>query len=352
MKTKYLNLATAFIVIIAMSACKKDQSNPQESKNDPSTKILAFKNMEEYQQTLKEVSSLSSDERVAWEDAKGFKSFGRVCDEVYKNAHPENFTNIAEFNDLVVKNSNYLYLEKLANGELSLETVVSRSKDRYFLNNERMFQINQSVYKVLEQGVASTKVENVEKLKTVNEKNFLSYSKDSEIIIEANALKGYATNNQLKDVAYDCGPTAVNDYESSGNDRTEMFIDCGRSSNTQTTAWTWYSVRAKHRGGFFLPWLYCTRTISFDLKTRVDYKTVIATVPDPNLWIWNWNTASFAAHNNGTSAQILENTLYAPPVNGSVLNTGLYPYHFGGYDCWGDTPSSPTVNLECNISIL
>ena len=352
MKTKYLTLAITFVVIIAMSACKKDQSIPQDSKTDPSTKILTFKNMEEYQQTLKEFSSLTSDQRAAWEDAKEFKSFGRACDEVYKNAHPENFTSIAEFNDLVVKNSDYLYLEKLANGELSLETVVSRSKDRYFLNKDKMYQIDQSVYKVLEQGVASTKVENIEKLKTVNEKNFYAYSKDSEINIEVNALKGYATNNQLKDVAYDCGPTAVDDYESSGNNRTEMWIDCGRSSYTNTTAWTWYSVRAKKRGAFFLPWILCTRTISFDLKTRVDYKTVIATVPNPDLWIWTWNTAPFADHDNGTSAQILEKTLYAPPVNGTVLNTGLYPYHFGGYDCWGDTPSSPTVNLECHITIL
>ncbi len=49
MKTKYLNLAISFIVIIAMSACKKDQSVPQESKNEPSAKVLAFKNMQDYQ---------------------------------------------------------------------------------------------------------------------------------------------------------------------------------------------------------------------------------------------------------------------------------------------------------------
>jgi len=135
----------------------------------------------------------------------------------------------------------------------------------------------------------------------------------------------------------------------------ELILPAGGRSSTsgKTTAWTWYSVRAKHRGGFFLPWLYCTRTISFDLKTRVDYLTVIANVPDPNLWIWTWYSSIIVDHDNGTSAQKLEKTVYAStPVNGTVLNTGLYPYHFGGYDCWGDTPSSPTVNLECHITIL
>ena len=136
MRTKYFNLAIVFIMIIAMSACKKDQSNLQDTKSDPSMKILAFKNMEEYQQTLKEVSALTSDERVAWEDAKGFKSFGRVCDEVYANAQPEKYTTLEEFNELVSKSSKYLYLEKLPNGELSLEKVLQKSECRYLINSD------------------------------------------------------------------------------------------------------------------------------------------------------------------------------------------------------------------------
>lgn len=298
--------------------------------------------MEEYQTALSEFTSLTLDKRVAWEDAKGFKSFGRVCDEIYKNANPENFTHIEEFNVLVAKNSNYLYLEKLPNGELSLETVLSRSRDRYFLNKDKLFQIGTNVYKVLENDVVSTKIENIDNLKSINENNLISIRDDSNFSISGN--NSSELNNPgkvLKDTQYNCG-TAHDDYESSGNDRTELWINCGRDfSNGTVTAWAWYSVRAKKRGSFFLPWVLVKRHISVDLKTRVDYQVFNTTL--------TWRTANIPAHENDVFVDILEKTIYATAVNG--IGNG-YSYHFGGYDCWGDTPSSPTVNLECNISIL
>jgi hypothetical protein len=340
MRTKYLTLAITFVVIIALSACKKDQSNPQDSKNESSMKILAFKNMEEYQQTLKEVSSLTSDERVAWEEAKGFKSFGRVCDEVYANAQPEIFTTLEEFNELVSKSSKYLYLEKLPNGELSLEKVLQKSECRYLINSDNMFQVGQNVYKILDKGVASVKMENSNKLESINNDNFYSYLNHNEIEL-TDGIFGSKLDKALKDVQNNCGVTA-SDYESSGNDRTSMTIKCGVEwTSLWVKPYSQYSVSAYKRGAFFLPWVLVKRHISMDMKTRVDFLVNYS-------WGSEWKFANISLHTDDVFVDVHTDKVYGDQVNGWHTDE----FHYGGYDCWGDTPSSPTVNLECNISIL
>jgi len=339
MRTKYFNLAIVFIMIIAMSACKKDQSNPQYSKTDPYAKILTFKNMEEYQQTLKEVSSLTSDERVAWEDAKGFKSFGRVCDEVYKNSQPEKFTTLEEFNELVSRESKYLYLDELPNGELSLEKRLCMNGNRFLINSNNIFQIGEKVYKVLEKGVASTKVENANKLKNVNDENLYSFLNQNEIELTIEVM-GTRLDKALKDVQNNCGNT-VSDYQSSGNDRTSM-IKCGVEwILTSVRPYSQYNVSAYKRGAFFLPWVLVKRHISMDMKTRVDFLVDLTLSSE-------WKSANISFHNDDIFADVYTDKVYGDWVYG--FNSGVY--HFGGYDCWGDTPSSPVVNLECNLTIL
>ncbi len=280
---------------------------------------------------------------MAWEDTHGFKSFGRVCDEIYDNAQPEKFTTIAEFNDLVSKESKYLYLDKLPNGELSLEKRLNMNENRYFINSDNVFQIGQTVYKVLEKGVASTKAENAHKLQNINNENLYSFLNQSEFEL-TNGVMGSRLGKVLKDAQYDCGNTASR-TESSGNDQTRMKIQCGVDWNLSSQwvqPYSKYTIGAYKRGSFFLPWILVKRHISMDMKTRVDFKV------NDSFGGYTWKTAILVDHGNDIFVDQHINTIKGDQVYGIKTDE----CHYGGYDCWGDTPSAPTVNLECNITIL
>jgi len=340
MKTKYLNLAIAFIVIIAMSACKKDQSNPQESKNDPSTKILAFKNMEEYQQTLKEVSSLSSDERVAWEDAKGFKSFGRVCDEIYSKIKPEEFRNSDEIKTFVSKNSDYIQLVKGDDGEFSVESKLYSNSFRYLVNCDKLFQIGTDSYKVFESAIVSCKNEQIEQLKVINETNISSYERNPNFAITH--LGKVNTFKSTDDESYDCGEFAEN-TKTNGKDRTIIEISVQQIDYPAATQlYCTYLVKPQKKSIF---WFNCTRTISANIKVRIDH--------------FNWGGVNYGTWNNEPFTFIepgkLTNNLSGEFIN--ILdssNGGPVPHnaHFGGYNGWGSTPSAGPAVVQCNTFLV
>lgn len=340
MKTKYLNLAIAFIVIITMSACKKDQSNPQESKNDPSTKILAFKNMEEYQQTLKEVSSLSSDERVAWEDAKGFKSFGRVCDEIYSKIKPEEFRNSDEIKTFVSKNSDYIQLVKGDDGEFSVESKLNSNSFRYLVNCDKLFQIGTDSYKVFESAIVSCKNEQIVQLKAMNETNISSFERNPSFSITH--LGQVTILKSTDDLSYNCG-TSDGYTKTNGTDRTSISISVQQIDMPPVTQlYCTYLVKPQHKSIF---WFNCTRTISASIKVRIDH--------------YNWGGANSGTWNNELF------TIYEPgkllsQLSGEFINVlesangqpVAHNAHFGGYNCWGSTPSAGPATIGCNTFLV
>ena len=83
MKTKYLNIVLAFLILIVVSSCKKETTETVVSKNT-NEQLLKFKSIEDFDKSLSTVLKMTPEERKLWAKEKGFESFGVKCDDIYQ----------------------------------------------------------------------------------------------------------------------------------------------------------------------------------------------------------------------------------------------------------------------------
>jgi hypothetical protein len=342
MKTKYLSYVVTILLLFALSACKKDPSEVSSSNNKTSTNILTFKNMEEYTNALKEVLSFSDKERKDWEQEQGFQSFGVKCDEIYNSINPDNFKTIGEIKTFVSKNSDFLQLVVDTDGEYSVENRIYSNVNRYFSNMDRIFKIGFGIYKVLEDGMVYANEDQIDKLKQINEANYITYLKDPGIHF-SNISQLKSTHNS-EDDAYDCGVYA-DSTSYNGKDRTYLKIQIEEfdpAGFSFTHLYCTYLIKPQKKT--LGVWFNCTRTISASLKVRIDHI-------DWGSANGNWLNEQFTYYEPGKLTSKLEDTFL--DIQESI-NFGPVPHysHFGGYNCWGDTPSTPAATKRCNTFLV
>jgi len=206
-----------------------------------------------------------------------------------------------------------------------------------------MFKINKLVYKVFESGIALTPEENNSKLLSINENDIILKTYDSKItfIPDYESLNNYGK----KDDTYNEGLTASKKVQSSdGKDETRfsMAINYFDTYDIGGFPMTIYQIRAlveayKKSLGI---WFRASRTISCDLKIAVDAETTSG-----------WERNLYYHQHTGTSTSYT----YDVVLEGGVISIGYwsrYNMHFGGYDSWGDTPSTPTAYLQKNTLLF
>jgi hypothetical protein len=334
MKTKNLNWITLLFIVITIGSCQKDlnQSFSTGNKND---QVLNFNSKEELNKMISLTLKMPISERKQWAIDNKFQSFGVKCDEIYLNANVETYKSIEQFKDLISKNSDYLYLEEVSNAEYSLETKYGRSPYRYIMNNDHLFQVNDTVYKVLENSIVKTHINNIVDLSSINENNYtVECQKNSSLRIDK-IFSSYFKSA----TAYACG-YYYTDYQSDGNDRTVMYIDTYPENFTNNLGQQCsrnkfhYWVRPYHRTLGI--WYYCQRTIMFCITNVKAGRTVFAS----NNYVYDY----FSMAPVTTYDYILEDELVGSGSVGSVYNND---WGFAFYHCWGDTPSAPTVNFNC-----
>ena len=340
MKTKYLSVAIVLLMLLIVSSCKKDQSETTSSINT-NNKILKFKSVDELNKSTSAVLKMTPEQRKSWAAGKGFESFGVKCDELYSNSQLESFTSLEQFKKLVADNSEFLYLDKMDDGELSLETRIDQSPFRYFANLEKIYQIEDRAYKVLEKGTVSANVKNIEKLKLINDENYLS-------ICAKNVDLQYSNSSQLNQykstMSFGCG-FQCNDYQSSGNDRTYLYIDTYPENfyNPSGVAFSrnvfHYQVKAKRRS---IVWIWCSRTMSFALSSAKAGRSVNSYNGGYTL---QYDYFSLPVRTEFTNN--LEDIIPGIGCEGTWYNINIMG--FDGYHCWGETPSAPRVNFNCGV---
>ncbi len=329
------------LTTLFFNSCSKDELKNEEILNEDLRSILSFNSDKEYIETLDKVLSMNPQELKAYEESKGYKSFGRLCDEIYYNINPEDFKSIEEVKTFVSKNSEYLRLVEDENGEFSLETILSDNPNRYLINDDKMFIINKNVYKVFEEGIVTTQVERKEFLKGINDKNISKYIDNVNIRYMPIHIESI-NETRLKDASYNCGTYHSNTHTDNTNRTTiEISISYWDTYDINGIPMTIFQNRV-----FVKPekktifWFGCTRTISCDVKIAVDYETISGWERD---FVYHYHQDTEPTWN------------YEFIISGGVISFGYwarYNMHYGAYDCWGDTPSTHPANLECNIQLF
>jgi len=348
MKTKSLIINCFFVFAVFFTAlisnsCSKDQTIPYCEKKEFSD-ILILKDMNEYTETLNKVLTMSRDEQTSFESSKGYKSFGRLSEEFYFNIDPENFKSFEEIELFVTENSHFLQLTKDEENELYLETVLSNSIDRYLINNEKMYILGKTVYKVFKEGKAYTELNNIEELRNLSIENALLLQENDNIgFIPCNEISNEEI--MLKDIRYNCG-TEEEEKETNGNERTRIEIwltDEHEIDDGLKYSWMQNRVLIRPLHRVLGVWYWCTRTISCDIQIAID----IQKVPGGN-WFRYFHT-DYKYNIHDSKIELFWIMDICPP-GGSYCY--FNSYHYGGYDSWADTPDTSPVVIQCNTQLF
>jgi len=327
-------------------SCSKDDIS-RSDKNKTTSDILIFNNYEEFDEALGSIFTMNEQQRKDWEESNGFKSFGIKCDEIYKKANPEKFKNLDDFKAFVAQNSDYIGLIEEENGELTLEVVLSKSPLRYFLNKDRMYGVDNNIYKVLENGSIKTNRENLEKLRAINEQNLLSYKSNPDFSIILNETEDLYNSEKY----YDCGKHSK-DWNDNGNDRTTLWLDlqeydCGYGGYVCSYWRAEIQIRPYHK--ILGVWYYASRSISWDCKCIVE---------------WRLSSGCEACDNSCGGWTVVDNlrSYSTSPVSDSYIyrelwRSGTMPgdwlcRHFSAIKIWADTPSTGPAAHNCNTGAI
>ena len=168
MKIKLTKALIAILsVTFALTSCSKTSD---ELASVASTKqdILTFKTVEEFNTTVQKVNSMKPEERIAWEKSKGFKSFGTICDEVYRRIDPTKFKSLQEVKDTVNALSDYLEMGKNKDGKYYVDPKEYSNPAHYLMNVDKMYIIGTTVFKKFDNTLVSDNICNLEKLRMMN----------------------------------------------------------------------------------------------------------------------------------------------------------------------------------------
>lgn len=180
---KYVLGIIAFTFL--MSSCDNDDVIPtlQPVNQD----ILTFSSEQDFQNTLQKVSAMKSEERTAWEKSKGFKSFGTICDKVYKGIDPTKFKSLQQVKDTVLALNAYLEIKQNKDGDYYVDPKDKLNPTRYLMNNDKLYIIKDSVYKQFENGILAMKISNIEKLKQI--KSIDNLKTDNTVTVRNKVLR-------------------------------------------------------------------------------------------------------------------------------------------------------------------
>lgn len=318
MKINNLTKQSIFIFLAIISSCTKEEADL--TIDTPENKgMLVFNSIEEYNDALIRTNEFNHEELVAWEDINEFKSFGRASEEIFFGQNFENFKAQDDFNRFVKGNSQFVELIK-EEGEYTLDVKYYNCPERYLMNEDRMYQVADTVYKVFTNGTAYVESRNVEILSSIS----------GDIFKPIKSTKIGFIESSKKVLNTDKSCYGGTDRATSGRERVRIKIYQERLGQY---AWDKVSVHAEIRPyrKTLGVWYWCKRSISGELKWKYkfyDYEWITETEQ------WNSDYKSFIS---------VDDSRNCPP--------GAFAT-FAGYDFKARIPATDYARLECNIGIF
>ena len=325
---KVLFTTVLLSIMFAFIACNKDDLNLSNGKV-----ILTFSSIEDVSEKLANVITMSSDELRDYEESKGYISYGRKCEEIFQSVDFDSFQTQDEIFEFVAENSDYLELVTDQNGDVYLETKLRNNEYRYIVNEDKMYVINDRVYKVFNEGEISTKIENREALSNIivfdeqNSKVNSSFQFHPTNILSSsvNIIDGAS----LKSTSALCGRSDV-DRATNGRDRTKIEIDL--KDKYQGSKYIVY-----HKG-LIRPykrtlgiWYWCSRTITYQWK-YTGYANILG---------YEFREGEDRSGSRSDSKEESYKELF-------FAQDGVFTnWYYEKYDCWGDTPSTDKAQVKC-----
>lgn len=255
-----LALASTFSLVSCTDRQGDLQTNPAETRSLESYNMLVFDDAKDFFNTIDILSKMSKSELTSFEASNDYISIGRKSDEFYQNINFDNFQTQQELMSFMDMNSKYVSMVN-SDGELSTEPFLTGNVARYIANEEGLFAIKDTVYKVLEQGFVSTSKNNISALFNLDSKNFSAVYLNQRLTF---APFKQETNSRV----WVNGPGIVDRAQYNvDRDRIVMKIECFALSAGGRTSYE-LSVCASPQKRVLGAWHATTRTIKFDFYVK------------------------------------------------------------------------------------
>jgi|GEM_PF-4036824 len=169
--------------------------------------IPAYSSFQDIMNQVQVVKTMSTQEISNLETTYGYKSFASRCDEIYDQLRNTVFSSQEEMIEAILKYPEYLELRE-TDSELEVVPVLGNSAFRYIMNENRMFRVENKVFKVFEDGVLATEISNINSLKSIKDLN-CAKSHVNEAIELTFELETPKKVYDLKDWTYNIGAHPV-----------------------------------------------------------------------------------------------------------------------------------------------
>jgi hypothetical protein len=322
---KTFNYLFFVVSLLILSSCNKDLIDDKKTSD---LKILHFDSYSQMQEELSVVLKMSTAEKSNWAKRKGFTSYGVEADLFYESVDPERFTSKGEMINFI-NNSKYLELITDINGDESIQTKSSNSRYRYFMNNDKIFSVEDKAIKVIDNDIILTCIDNLKELNQIESAEMVVNNSDYEVLNNKKSM--------LKSSYPGCGLGDSDlDKEVTVNKRTyrvklEIWVEDNYRWGTNY-AETFYKVTSQRTTlGVF--WNY-QNYITYNLMLRSHYVNGIG----------NWGYHYFNVSGTNVYASVIEDSKSNATANYNH-NTAI---HFDEYDC--EAYVSQTVNNRANFA--
>jgi hypothetical protein len=325
----------ALIAICGFWSCNKNEVSVQPVEiTEASEHVLSFDTYDDYSAERTKVQAMSLEERIRYENSKGFRSFGTQCEQIYFSADLDNMTD-DQIREFVNANDEYLELVE-EDGEVYLEAKLAKSSDFYLINKDKMFKCESMVTKTIDNNtsVAVFCDENFDELKELNKDNLYRVEGNEDFVINTAERIGVLKSTTC--------PQNVTDRATDGRDRVKIDISYthgtkvigGVANNIDEAR---FELRPYKRTLGI--WYWCSRTVSYSVKAMVDYYNVNA--GQRMVGIFNKGAS-------GISTSYVNEPMHITMFPATIPN--IPRGFFIAYNCRGTSASvSENAVLQCNI---
>ena len=228
-KLKYIIVALLVVAVgtTLFWACQKEnvENTIIKQKSFNENGLMYFSNQEEFSNTLSSLLAMDFDDLCTYENSNGYTSFGRECEELYYNSlEVDSLSSDEEIQNFVNAHSDRVQIFTDYDNEQLYVPILFDHPFRYVLNNDRMYQIDSTIYKVFNSGIVSTNYQNLSSLINLQE-NELGSIDSTSIFKYIQTIDEINVENIQKDAAQNLGgelfDAAVN---SENNERVRIDI--------------------------------------------------------------------------------------------------------------------------------
>ena len=339
MVRKKIILAVTAIAVISfgiLGGCQKETKDEifKTTKSIPIQKndlgMLYFENFDVLMEVIDEIHAMDYIDRAAYEDANGFTSYGRQCDDIYYPSVDEesdaSLQTDEEIDAFVEEHNEYVQLMEDYDGESLYVPRLFDHPFRYFITKEdRIFQIEDTYIKVFESGIVSTDVDYLNELKNLREEELPSITENNDIFCYSSFLLLSQTKHKV---------AVRNNYyfgearNSADKERirieSKVVID-GNKKKTKASYYISNSIKPFHKLG--KNWHLAKRTVNY----YIDFKYSFNSSPNNDGYPIFYDRIAYIGSNKSYGSTIKAGKLNNQIVHPSHFNTAYTLITMTGY---------------------